>query len=78
MAENRETSSGSTELSPSSDAEPIPTETADGSLEAGSTATGDPTSLGEQDVHGEAHEPQEPNPSRLVQGGRVTTASDME
>jgi len=78
MTENRETSSGSPELSRSSDAEPTTLETADGSLEAGSTATGDPTSLGEQDVHGLPHEPQVPNPNRLVQDGRVTTASDME
>jgi len=78
MTEKNETSSGSPDLSPSSDAEHATLRTDDGALEPGSNATGDPTSLGEHDIEEVHHEPQAPNPSRLVQDGRVTTATDME
>jgi len=78
MTEKNETSSGSPELSPSSDAEHAHLQTDDGSLEPGSNATGDPTSLGEHDVPKTHHDFQAPNPTSLVQGNRVTTPRDME
>lgn len=77
MTDTQPSSSGTPDLEPSSDAPHQPELERDGSLVPGSTATGNPTSLGE--THLEEDAPRSPaNPDSLVEGGRVATASDME
>jgi len=78
MTSNEKTSSGSPELSPSSDAETELADTTDDALSPGSTAKGDPTSLGEHDLPEGDKPVVHHNPSRLIQGNRVTNAHDME
>jgi len=78
MTSNEKTSSGSPELAPSSDTDTEFAETADDAVSPGSTATGDPTSLGQRDLPQGEEQVVHHNPSRLIQGNRVTTPHDME
>jgi hypothetical protein len=60
----------------SSDATPEPDITADGSLEPGSTANGDPESHDAEERPEAAASPSDPD--SLIEGNRVATAEDME
>jgi len=60
----------------SSDAEPTPDITSDGSLEAGSTANFDPESHDDETRTDAPASASDPN--SLIEGNRVATAEDME
>jgi len=77
MTINESTSSGSPDLSAPSGQGHESADTTDDALSPGSNATGDPTSLGENDL--EVDVPRSPaNPNSLVEGNRVTGPRDME